>query len=63
MTDLTFRDWQTRAEKRKFRNRCFIDRACSDSRPREKFETINPAIGEAQTEVACGNGDDPLLAE
>jgi gamma-glutamyl-gamma-aminobutyraldehyde dehydrogenase len=58
MTDLSFKDWKSKAASLKFRNQCYIDGKFVDALAGGKFETINPANGETLSEVARGKSED-----
>ncbi len=58
MTDLSYKDWKSKAAALKFRNQCFISGTFCDAISGAKFETLNPATGAVLTAVARGNGDD-----
>lgn len=58
MTDMTHQDWQAKAAALSFRNRCYINGKFVDSVAGKRFDNINPATGQALTEVSRGEAED-----
>lgn len=58
MTDLTFSEWQQRAQALTFEGRAFVDGEYRDAQSAERFDCISPVDGRVLAQVAsCGQAD------
>ncbi|MBN9250060.1 MAG: aldehyde dehydrogenase [Mesorhizobium sp.] len=62
MSELSHKDWTSKASAIRFRDKAFIDGKAVPARSGRTFASINPATGETLAEVALGGEEDIDLA-